>query len=239
MYEKIKISPSILSADLCNLERDVASIERAGANMVHVDVMDGHFVDNLTFGLPLIKRLKEVTKLPLDAHLMISNPADVVKSYVEAGSDIITVHAEAATNDELLRVARTIHAADKKAGIAIRPSTKTEILDDLISSFDMVLVMSVEPGFSGQKFQSKVVDLMAEVCAIAAAHSTKPLMQADGGIGVGTAQKVCASGADVLVCGNACFCTDDRTKALTAIKMDAELGRQAGLKKQKVLEGFF
>ncbi len=239
MFEKIKISPSILSADLCNLERDVVSVEKAGASMIHVDVMDGHFVNNLTFGLPLIKRLKEITNLPLDVHLMISNPLDTVEDYIEAGSDIITIHAEAGTADELVRIARIIHTAKKKAGIAIRPSTKTEVLDDLISAFDMVLVMSVEPGFSGQKFQPKVIDLMAEVCAIAAAHNVAPLMQADGGIGVGTAQKVCASGADVLVCGNACFCADDRSKAITAIKMDGELGRQAGIKKQKMLEGFF
>ena len=239
MFEKVKISPSILSADLCNLEREVKAIEKAGAHFVHVDVMDGHFVPNLTFGLPLISRLKEITDLTLDVHLMLSNPVEVVESYAEAGADIITVHAEAGTTDEIARCARKIHAAGKKAGVAIRPSTKTEVLDDLISAFDMVLVMSVEPGFSGQRFKSSTVDAMAEVCAIAAAHNAKPLLQADGGIGVGTAQKVCASGADVLVCGNACFCSDDYEKAITAIKMDAELGRQAGLKKQALLEGYF
>jgi ribulose-phosphate 3-epimerase len=238
MFERVQISPSILSADLCNLEREIKAVESAGAHMIHVDVMDGHFVNNLTFGLPLIKRLKEITKLPLDVHLMISNPLETVENYVNAGSDIITVHAEAATSEELVRIARIIHTANKKAGVAIRPSSKTEILDDVISAFDMVLVMSVEPGFSGQKFQAKTIDLMAEVCAIAAAHNTSPLMQADGGIGVGTAQKVCASGADVLVCGNACFCADDKSKAINAIKLDAESGRQSGLKKQKFLENF-
>ena len=238
MFEKVKISPSILSADLCNLEKEVRSIESAGTHMVHVDVMDGHFVPNLTFGLPLISQLKEITELPLDVHLMISNPLDVVESYVKAGSDVITIHAEACTNDEAARCARIIHTAGKKAGIAIKPSTKPAVLDDIISAFDMVLAMSVEPGFSGQSFMPSVVDSMAEVCAIAAAHNAKPLMQADGGIGVGTAQKVCASGADVLVCGNACFCADDRSKAITAIKMDAELGRQAGLKKQALMEGY-
>ena len=238
MFEKVKISPSILSADLCNLEKEIRSIEAAGAYMVHVDVMDGHFVPNLTFGLPLISRLKEITELPLDVHLMISNPLEVVESYAEAGSDIITIHAEACTSEEAVRCARIIHTSGRKAGVAIKPSTKPEVLDDVISAFDMVLVMSVEPGFSGQKFQSSVVDSMAEVCAIAAAHNAKPLMQADGGIGVGAAQKVCASGADVLVCGNACFCAEDRSKAITAVKMDAELGRQAGLKKQALLESY-
>ena len=238
MFEKVKISPSILSADLCNLEKEVKAIESAGAHMVHVDVMDGHFVPNLTFGLPLISRLKEVTELPLDVHLMISNPVEVVESYVKAGSSIITIHAEACTNDEAARCARIIHTNGKQAGIAIKPSTKPEVLDDVISAFDMVLAMSVEPGFSGQSFKPSVVDAMVEVCAIGAAHNVSPLIQADGGIGVGTAQKVCASGADVLVCGNACFCSEDYSKAITAIKMDAELGRQAGLKKQALLEGY-
>lgn len=238
MYQKAIISPSILSADQCNLEREVKAIEAAGAGWVHVDVMDGHFVPNLTFGVPLIKRLKALTSLPLDVHLMISNPLETVQWYLDAGADVVTAHAEAGSAEEMNRIARIIHTAGKKAGIAIRPSTPCELLDDVIASFDMVLVMSVEPGFSGQKFMPKVVDMMAEVNAIAAAHDCAPLMQADGGIGVGTAQKVTASGADVLVCGNACFGNDDYEKAITAIKMDAEIGRQAGLKKLEALKAY-
>lgn len=238
MYQKAIISPSILSADQANMEREVKAIEAAGAGWVHVDVMDGHFVPNLTFGVPLIKRLKKITELPLDVHLMISNPLETVQWYLDAGADVVTVHAEAGTAEEMARIARIIHSAGKKAGIAIRPSTKTEVLDDIISAFDMVLVMSVEPGFSGQKFMPKVVDMMAEVNAIAAAHNCEPLMQADGGIGVGTAQKVTASGADVLVCGNACFGNEDYSKAISAIKVDAELGRQAGLKKLEALKAY-
>lgn len=235
MFEKVKISPSILSADLCNLEKEIKAIESAGAGLVHIDVMDGHFVPNLTFGLPLVKRIREITSLPLDVHLMISNPLDFAEKYLDAGADILTAHIEAGSPEEMNRFARKVHAAGKKAGVALRPSTKPEAVDDVISSFDMVLAMSVEPGFSGQKFQSSVIDSMAEICAIAAAHNCSPLMQADGGIGVGTAQKVCASGADVLVCGNACFCNDDYSKAISAIKVDAELGRAAGLKKQQLL----
>lgn len=235
MFEKVKISPSILSADLCNLEKEIKAIESAGAGLVHIDVMDGHFVPNLTFGLPLVKRIREITSLPLDVHLMISNPLDYVEKYLDAGADILTAHIEAGSPEEMNRFASRVHAAGKKAGVALRPSTKPEAVDDVISSFDMVLAMSVEPGFSGQKFQSSVIDSMAEICAIAAAHNCSPLMQADGGIGVGTAQKVCASGADVLVCGNACFCNDDYSKAISAIKVDAELGRATGLKKQQLL----
>ncbi len=235
MFQKVQISPSILSADLCNLEKEIKAIEAAGASMVHVDVMDGHFVPNLTFGLPLVKRLREITDLPLDVHLMISNPVEFAERYLEAGADILTTHIEVGTPDDLVTFARKVHAAGKKAGIALRPSTNPEAIDDVIESFDMVLPMSVEPGFSGQKFQSSVIDTMAEICAIAAAHNCKPLMQADGGVGVGTAQKVCASGADVLVCGNACFCSEDYSKAISAIKVDAELGRTAGLKKQELL----
>ena len=235
MFEKVKISPSILSADLCNLEKEIKAIESAGAGLVHIDVMDGHFVPNLTFGLPLVKRIRQITSLPLDVHLMISNPLDYVEKYLDAGADILTAHIEVGSPEEMNRFARKVHAAGKKAGVALRPSTKPEAVDDVISSFDMVLAMSVEPGFSGQKFQSSVIDSMAEICAIAAAHNCSPLMQADGGIAVGTAQKVCASGADVLVCGSACFCNDDYSKAISAIKVDAELGRAAGLKKQQLL----
>ncbi len=238
MYEKIKISPSILSADQCNIAREVESIEKGGATFVHVDVMDGHFTRNLTFGVPLIKSLKKITDLPLDVHLMIEEPLSKIDWFIDAGADIITVHAEAASTDDLSTIAGICHKNSTKFCVAIKPSTDTSVLDDIVSQCDMVLAMSVEPGFSGQSFMPSVIDKLSEICAIAAAHSTRPLLQVDGGIGVGTAQKVCAAGADVLVAGNAIFCNDDYSKAISAIKVDAEIGRTAGLKRQRALESF-
>lgn len=238
MFQKTKISPSILSADQCNLRTEVEKIERAGASFVHIDVMDGHFVPNLTFGIPLIKSLKEITSLPLDVHLMIANPLEQIDWYLDAGSDMITVHTEAASIDELALLASKCHRNDVKFAVAIKPNTPTSVLDDIIADCDMVLAMSVEPGFSGQKFMPSVIDKIAEICAIAAAHNVEPLIQVDGGIGVGAAVKVCAAGADVLVAGNAIFANEDYGKVITAIKVDAEAGRTAGLKKREALLEF-
>ena len=238
MYQNIIISPSILSADLGNISNEIKAIEKAGAKMVHIDVMDGHFVENLTFGLPLISCIRKFTDLDLDVHLMIDNPLEFAQRYLDAGADYLTMHAETCTVDEMARFARIVHTSGKKAGIAIRPSTDPKVLDDVVEAFDMILVMSVEPGFSGQTFKCEVVDLMAEVVSICAAHNVKPLLQADGGIGVGSASKVCASGADVLVCGNAIFSQQDYSKVISAIKVDAEIGRNAGLKKMRAIEQF-
>lgn len=238
MYEKTKISPSILSADQCYLGKEVELIESGGASFVHVDVMDGHFVPNLTFGLPLIKRLKELTRLPLDVHLMIDNPLSQVDKYIDAGADIISVHAEAATIDELATIATKCHKCNVKFSVALKPKTSCHVLDDIIVDCDMVLAMSVEPGFSGQKFMPTVIGKLAEICAIASAHNVSPLLQVDGGVGVGVAQKLCASGADVLVAGNAVFCSGDYEGAITAIKVDAEVGRNAGLKRREAVENF-
>lgn len=238
MFEKVKISPSILSADLLNLSRDIEKIERGGASFVHVDVMDGHFVENLSFGIPLIKQLKSRTNLPLDVHLMIDNPSHQLQWYLDAGADIVTVHTEACTLDELATLARKVKQGGAKFGISIKPDTQPRVLDSIVAMCDLILVMSVYPGFSGQRFINKSVDAICEVCAICAAHGVRPAIEVDGGIGVGPAQKVCAAGADILVAGNACFGCDDVEGAISAIKVDGEIGRQAGLKKQQALEQF-
>lgn len=238
MFEKPKIAPSVLSADLANLSSELESIERGGASFVHIDVMDGHFVKNLSFGVPLVRAIKKHTNLPLDVHLMISNPLETVQWYVDEGSDMISVHAETSNADELARIARMCHAASVKFCVAIKPSTDTSVLDDIIADCDMVLVMSVEPGFSGQKFMQNTIDRLHEVCAIARAHGTSPLIEVDGGVGVGNAKACCAAGADVLVCGNAVFCAEDRSASITAIKVDAEIGRGAGLKQLEALQAY-
>lgn len=238
MYKKVKIAPSILSASQLDMRRDIDEIVRSGADLIHVDVMDGHFVPNLTFGLPLIKQLNETYDIPLDVHLMISNPVTVLQDYIDEGSDIITVHYEACSPEEIANMALRCHGCGVKFACAIKPNTPAFVLDNIISSLDMVLVMSVEPGFSGQSFMESAVNKVAEVVAIASAHNIDVDIEVDGGIGVGTASRVCAAGADVLVCGNACFGYEDRNAAITNIKADAEIGRLAGIKKMEALQAY-
>lgn len=238
MYKKVKIAPSILSASQLDMRRDVDEIVKGGADLIHVDVMDGHFVPNLTFGLPLIKQLKETFDISLDVHLMISNPVAVLQDYIDAGSDIVTVHYEACSPKEIANMALRCHGCGVKFACAIKPNTPASVLDDIISCLDMVLIMSVEPGFSGQSFIPSSVDKIAEVVAIATAHNCDVDIEVDGGIGVGSAQKACASGADVLVCGNACLGFSDRSKAITNIRVDGELGRSVGLKKMEALSAY-
>lgn len=221
MFQPVKISPSILSADFMALGADVASIEAAGADWVHVDVMDGHFVPNLTMGVPVVKQLKRATGLPLDVHLMISNPLVQIPWFLDAGSDIVTFHLEAVTEDEAREAVRAIHAAGVKAGVALKPGTPASAVAPHVADVDMVLVMSVEPGFSGQSYIAGSEAKVAEVAAMAQAAGAVPLIQVDGGIGVSTLGPVVDAGADVLVCGNAVFAADDPGRAIAAIREEA------------------
>lgn len=150
MFEPVKIAPSILSADFMHLGRDIELIEKAGAGYVHVDVMDGHFVPNLTMGVPVVKQLKKATSLPLDVHLMIANPLEQLPWFLDAGADSVTVHAEALDADGLARAVAAIHAAGAKAAVSVKPRTAVGALAPVLADLDMVLVMSVEPGFSGR-----------------------------------------------------------------------------------------
>lgn len=218
MFEQVKISPSILSADLLRLSDEIGMLERSGADWVHVDVMDGHFVPNLTFGVPLVKQLKKITRLPLDVHLMISNPLVQIPWYLEAGADLVTFHAEAVSEAEALEAMRMIHDAGAKAGIAIKPKTPAESIAGCISEADMILVMSVEPGFSGQSYIEGTDKKVAEVVDEARAADRHPLVQVDGGINAKTLVAPVEAGADVLVCGNSVFATDDPASALRAIR---------------------
>ncbi len=225
MFQPVKIAPSILSADFMNLARDIALIERAGAGYVHVDVMDGHFVPNLTIGVPHVKQLKGVTSLPLDVHLMISNPLEQLPWFIEAGADILTVHAEALEGQWLDRAVSLIHAGGAKACVAIKPNTPVEVLSGIIADLDMALVMSVEPGFSGQGYIEGSEEKIAEVVRMASeAGNESLLIEVDGGIGKSTIERVCAVGADVIVCGNAVFAADDPAAAIVEI---AALGNAA------------
>lgn len=228
MFNPVKIAPSILSANFMSLERDIRMIEEGGADYVHVDVMDGHFVPNLSMGVPIVKQLKSTTKLPLDVHLMIDNPLDELPWFLDAGADIVTVHAEAfAAPDDMARAIDLIHEAGARASVSIKPKTPVYAIADVVAQADMVLVMSVEPGFSGQSYIEASDERVALVAELAGASGAAPLIEVDGGIGAATAPLVARAGADVLVCGNAVFKADDPARAIAEVRAAAEAARVA------------
>ena len=229
MFQPVKIAPSILSANFMKLEDDIRMIERGGAGYVHVDVMDGHFVPNLTIGVPHVKQLKKITELPLDIHLMISNPLEQLPWFIDAGGDIITVHAETLEGQWLDRAIELIHAEGAKACISVKPNTPVDVLAPVISDLDMVLIMSVEPGFSGQGYIAGSEQKVAAVAAMAEKVNPGLLIEVDGGIGVKTVERVCAAGADVIVCGNAVFAADDPEAAIQEITQLGNAARLAAL----------
>lgn len=199
----VKISPSILSADFSKLGEEIKAIENAGADMVHVDVMDGAFVPNLTIGPVVIKSVRKVTKLPFDVHLMIENPEKYIEDYRDAGADIITIHAEASIH--LDRAVAQIKASGAKAGVSIVPSTPVDVLKHVLPELDLVLVMSVNPGFGGQKFIEYSLDKIAELRKMINVTGKDIMLEVDGGVNKETVQKVVDAGADTLVAGSAVF----------------------------------
>ena len=230
MFQPVKIAPSILSADFMNLERDIVLIEQAGAGYVHVDVMDGHFVPNLTIGVPHVKQLKRVTSLPLDVHLMISNPLVQLPWFLEAGADMVTVHIEALEGQWVDRAVAATHEAGAQACVALKPNTPADVLSSIIGELEMVLVMSVEPGFSGQGYIEGSEDKVAQVVRMAReAGNDNMLVEVDGGIGLKTVERVCAAGADVIVCGNAVYAAEDPAAALAEIEALGNKARLAAL----------
>lgn len=217
------IAPSILSADFSRLGDEVRAIERAGADWVHVDVMDGRFVPNMTIGPLVVKALRPVTKLPLDTHLMIVEPERYVEAFAEAGADIITVHAEACTH--LHRVLQQIRALGKRAGVSLHPHTPEDVLRYVLDLTDLVLVMSVNPGFGGQDFIPAVLPKLRALRAMIDASGRPIHLQVDGGIKPGTARQVIEAGADVLVAGSAVFGTPqapkDYAQSIAALRAEA------------------
>ena len=216
---RLLIAPSILSADFAALADAIALVERAGADLIHVDIMDGHFVPNITIGPPVVAALKRRARVPLDVHLMIEEPDRYVEAFAQAGASMITVHAEAVVH--LHRTVHFIKSLGTKAGVALNPATPISALEELAGDVDYVLVMTVNPGFGGQTFiarsESKVRS-MREL--LRAAGSTAPI-EVDGGIDTTTARRIVAAGADILVAGNAIFGSPDPAAATRALRAAA------------------
>ena len=203
MAQNIKISPSILSADFSILGDEIKSLEQAGADLIHVDVMDGHFVQNITMGPPIIKMIRKCTKLPFDVHLMISPVEKYIKAFADAGSDIITIHPEA--TDNLKRAVGTIKSLGKKAGVSLNPKTPISALMDVINDIDLILIMSVNPGFAGQSFMGEVLPKVTELRKIINDKKLKIDIEIDGGINFETAPLAVKAGANILVSGTTIF----------------------------------
>jgi ribulose-phosphate 3-epimerase len=218
--DTVRMAPSILSAEFTRLGDAVALMEASGADVVHVDVMDGHFVPNLTIGPPVVRALKRVTSLPLDVHLMIDNADDTVAWYLDAGADMVSVHVEACR--DLPGVLRAIRDAGAKAGVALNPATPVASIAGVIADVDYVLVMSVVPGFGGQAFMPVAIDKIAEIATMLAACGSSAEIEVDGGIDESTAPLVCAAGARLLVAGNAVFGRPDPASALAGIRAAGE-----------------
>ena len=199
----IKIAPSILSADFSQLGNEIKRLEEGGADMIHVDVMDGHFVPNLTMGPPVIKALRKYTKLPFDVHLMISPVHKYIKDYADAGADIITIHPE--TTDNLEDSIQHIKKLNKKIGISLNPETQIEVVKNFLEKIDLVLIMSVHPGFGGQKFIPKVLDKIKELKKIKDQQNLNFDIEVDGGINFDNNKLVIKAGANILVSGTTVF----------------------------------
>lgn len=220
MSGHILIAPSILSADFARLGEAVACVEDAGADLIHVDVMDGHFVPNLTIGPPVIKALKRVAHVPLDVHLMIANAEESIEWYLAAGADWVTVHVEAV--DHLHRVVQTIHAAGARAGVSLNPATPVDVLSEIIPDLDLVLVMSVNPGFGGQAFIPETIGKIVRLARMIETSGSRAVIAVDGGIDVTTTPAVVDAGAGMLIAGSAIFCAEDPSAALKTIRASAE-----------------
>lgn len=210
------IAPSVLSADFANLQRDIEMINQSDADWFHVDVMDGVFVPNISFGFPVIKAVKKYATKPLDVHLMIVNPDRYIQEFADAGADILTVHYEACPH--LHRTIQAIKKAGMKAGVSINPHTPVSVLEDVICDLDLVLIMSVNPGFGGQSFIERTYSKISYIREIIAENEAKCLVEVDGGVNGDNVKALVEAGADVLVAGNYVFGHSDPFEAIRSLK---------------------
>lgn len=216
MRQPILVAPSILSADFARLGDEVAAVERAGADLLHIDVMDGHFVPNLTVGPPIVEALKKVTKLPLDVHLMITNADAFIPDFAEAGADYLTVHVEACPH--LHRTIQSIKERGVKAGVTLNPATPIHSIQDILPDVDLVLIMSVNPGFGGQRFIPSVLSKVTVARTMLDRIKSTALLEVDGGIKIDNVAQVVDAGATVLVAGSAVFSSRDYGATIAALR---------------------
>jgi len=212
----LRIAPSILSADFARLADEVARVESAGADLLHIDVMDGHFVPNLTVGPPIVEALRKVTRLPLDVHLMMTNPDAFIQEFADAGADCLTVHVEACPH--LHRTVQAIKERGVKAGVTLNPATSLTTVEEIITDADLLLVMSVNPGFGGQHFIASVLSKIAQARQLIDRSGSRAALEVDGGVKVDNAARIIQAGADILVSGSAIFSSPDYGRTIKALR---------------------
>ncbi len=216
----VKIAPSILSADFAKLGEEIREVDQAGADLIHIDVMDGHFVPNITIGPLIVEAIRPLTKLPLDVHLMIKNPDQYIPLFAKAGADIISVHVEECVH--LHRTIQLIKSLGLQAGVVLNPATPVEMLDVILDDLDLVMLMSVNPGFGGQTFIPSVLPKIEKLSGQIKSRQLSTELMIDGGINRETAKAVVAAGATILVAGNAVFGASDRAAAINQIKSSVQ-----------------
>lgn len=217
----IKIAPSILSANFARLEEEIKDVERGGADYIHVDVMDGHFVPNITIGPLIVDAIRPVTSLPLDVHLMIENPDQYIGAFAKAGADLLSVHVEACHH--LHRTIQQIKSEGMKAGVVLNPHTPTSMIENVIEDVDLVLLMTVNPGFGGQSFIHSVLPKIKQIAAIVEERKLQVEIEVDGGVNPETAKLCIEAGANVLVAGSAIYNQKDRSQAIANIRNENQV----------------